>query len=209
MWEILTKIPLKSLEWPIYPQKLPKYPQNHKMSKKNPLNHIIDQNSPKIYKMTKITPKPLKWPKQPWNSLNKWSKDENPFEERGNNENQQALKVPLLVLVGPITRARSKKMKETLNGLIQEIWADSNTGHSKLGPKENEGVINLIQAIEGWFGIIGSDLWCGLMVNWFSNFIPINRYFPILELLISDQIHLNFRLLLFRTFLAIFLLWSC
>ena len=73
----------------------------------------------------------------------------NPFEERGNDENQQAFKDPLHVPVGPITRARSKKIKEALNGLIQEIWADSNMGHSKLGPKEDEGVINLIQAIEG------------------------------------------------------------
>uniref|UniRef100_A0A2N9HB58 Reverse transcriptase domain-containing protein n=1 Tax=Fagus sylvatica TaxID=28930 RepID=A0A2N9HB58_FAGSY len=64
----------------------------------------------------------------------------NPFEERGNDENQQAqLKDPLHVLVGPITRARSKKIKEALNGLIQDIWADSTTGHSKLGPKEDEG----------------------------------------------------------------------
>ena len=64
------------------------------------------------------------------------------------DENQQALKDPLHVLVGPITRVRSKKIK-ALNGLIQEIWVDSNTRHSKLGPKEDEGVINLIQAIEG------------------------------------------------------------
>uniref|UniRef100_A0A2N9J791 Integrase catalytic domain-containing protein n=1 Tax=Fagus sylvatica TaxID=28930 RepID=A0A2N9J791_FAGSY len=66
----------------------------------------------------------------------------NPFEERGNDENQQApLKDPLHVPVGPITRARSKKIKEALNGLIQDIWADSTTGHSKLGPKEDEGYI--------------------------------------------------------------------
>jgi hypothetical protein len=51
--------------------------------------------------------------------------------------------------VGPITRARSKKIKVVLNGLIQDIWADSTTGHSKLGPKEDEGVINLIQATDG------------------------------------------------------------
>jgi len=64
-------------------------------------------------------------------------------------ENQQApLKDPLHVLVGPITRGRSKKIKKTLNGLIQEIWIDSNTGHSKLGPKEDEGIINLIQSID-------------------------------------------------------------
>jgi hypothetical protein len=73
----------------------------------------------------------------------------NPFEERGNDENQQALlKDPLHVPVGPITRARFKQIKEALNGLIQDIWADSTMGHSKLGPKEDEGVINLIQATD-------------------------------------------------------------
>ena len=55
----------------------------------------------------------------------------------------------LHVLVGPIITARSKKIKEALNRLIQEIWVDSNARHSKLGPKEDEGVIKLIQAIEG------------------------------------------------------------
>ena len=65
------------------------------------------------------------------------------------DEHHKAFKDPLHVSVGPITTARSKKIKEALNGLIQEIWADSNTGHSKLGPKEDEGVINLIQAIQG------------------------------------------------------------
>jgi hypothetical protein len=74
----------------------------------------------------------------------------NPFEERGNDENQQALlKDPLHVPVGLITRARPKKIKEALNGLIQDIWADSTMGHSKLGPKEDEGVLNLIQATDG------------------------------------------------------------
>ena len=42
----------------------------------------------------------------------------NPFEERGNDENQQAFKDSLHVPFGPITRARSKKIKEALNGLI-------------------------------------------------------------------------------------------
>ena len=58
------------------------------------------------------------------------------------------LKDPFPVPIGPITRARSKKIREALNGLIQEIWADSKTGHSKLGPKKDEGIINLIQAID-------------------------------------------------------------
>jgi hypothetical protein len=45
----------------------------------------------------------------------------NPFKERGNDENQQApLKDPLHVPVGLITRARSKKIKQALNGLIQD-----------------------------------------------------------------------------------------
>jgi hypothetical protein len=39
-------------------------------------------------------------------------------------------------------------IKEVLCGLIQEIWAGSKTGYSKFGPKKNEGVINLIQAID-------------------------------------------------------------
>jgi hypothetical protein len=74
----------------------------------------------------------------------------NPFEERGNDENQKApLKDPLHVPVVPITRVRSKKIKEALNGLIQKIWGDSKTGHSKFGPKEDECVINLIKAIDG------------------------------------------------------------
>ncbi|KAL4633166.1 hypothetical protein ACB092_04G102600 [Castanea dentata] len=70
----------------------------------------------------------------------------NPFEERGNDENQQAFKDPLHIPVGPIIRARSKKIKEALNGLIQETWADSNAGHSKLGPKEDEDIFSYFGA---------------------------------------------------------------
>jgi hypothetical protein len=78
-----------------------------------------------------------------------------PFILRGvlrhiSDENQQAsLKDPLHIPVWPITRARSKMIKEALSGLVQEIWAGSKMGHSKCGPKEDEGVINLIQAIDG------------------------------------------------------------
>ena len=88
-----------------------------------------------------------------------------PIELTRTDENQQAFKDPLHIPVGPITKSRSKKIKDAFNGLIQEIWADSNAGHSKLGPKEDEGVINLIQAIEDWFGLIGLDLWRGLMAD--------------------------------------------
>ena len=81
------------------------------------------------------------------------------------DENQQVLKDPLYVSIGSITRARSKKFKEAFNGLIQEIWADSNTRHFKLVLKEDEGVINLFLSIEGWSSIIWRDLWCELMVD--------------------------------------------
>ena len=93
------------------------------------------------------------------------------------DENQQAFRDPLHVLIRPITRARSKKIKEALNRLIQEILANFNVGHLKLGLKEDEGVINLIQTIERWSGLIGSDLWCGLMTNWLSSSISVNRHF--------------------------------
>jgi hypothetical protein len=67
-----------------------------------------------------------------------------------NDENEQAsLKDSLHVPVGPITRTRSMVIKEALSRLIQEIWAGSKTRHSKFGPKEDEGVINLIQATDG------------------------------------------------------------
>ena len=61
--------------------KLPKYPKNHKMSKKKtPRYLLIDQNSFKISKMTKTTWKSLKWPKYPWNDLNEQSNHQNtPF----------------------------------------------------------------------------------------------------------------------------------
>jgi hypothetical protein len=64
--------------------------------------------------------------------------------------NQQAsLEDPLHILVGPIIRARSKMIKEATSGLIQDIWAGSKMEHSNLGPKEDEEVINLVQAIDG------------------------------------------------------------
>jgi hypothetical protein len=54
--------------------------------------------------------------------------DLSPFEERGNDGNEQAsLKDPLHVPVGPIIRARSKMIKEAISGLILkrsiQTWA--------------------------------------------------------------------------------------
>jgi len=52
----------------------------------------------------------------------------NPFEERGDDADKPNTKHndandSLEVLIGPITRARAKKLKEALNGLVQNIWS--------------------------------------------------------------------------------------
>ena len=43
------------------------------------------------------------------------------FYQKHSDENHKAFKDPLHVPVGPIIKARSTKIKEALNGLIQEI----------------------------------------------------------------------------------------
>jgi len=73
----------------------------------------------------------------------------NPFQEEGNDENKGAAsRDPLHVPVGPITRARAKRFKEALNGMIQDTWADSKLLKSKMSPREDPGLINIIKAIE-------------------------------------------------------------
>jgi hypothetical protein len=52
----------------------------------------------------------------------------NHFEERGDDADQTNTKRnhandPLEVPIGPITRARAKKLKEALNGFVQNIWS--------------------------------------------------------------------------------------
>ena len=47
---------------------------------------------------------------------------------------------------GPITRLRAKSFKEALNGLVQEIWADSRK--TKMGSNSNQGLVHVIKAIE-------------------------------------------------------------
>ena len=53
---------------------------------------------------------------------------------------------PLSLPSGPITRLRAKHFKEALNGLIQEIWADSKK--TKMGLNNNQGLVHIIKAIE-------------------------------------------------------------
>ena len=52
----------------------------------------------------------------------------NPFQEEGNDaEFGKTSRDPVQVLVGPVIRARAKKFKEVLNGLIQATWAQVNS----------------------------------------------------------------------------------
>ncbi|KAL5752228.1 hypothetical protein ACOSQ2_022735 [Xanthoceras sorbifolium] len=73
----------------------------------------------------------------------------NPFQEGGNDEDKGAApRDPLHVPIGPITRARAKRFKEALNGLIQDTLADSELLKPKMNPHEDQGLINIIKAIE-------------------------------------------------------------
>ena len=73
----------------------------------------------------------------------------NPFQEGWNDVNKGAVpKDPLQVPFGPITRARAKRFKEVLNGLIQDTWADSELLKSKMSPHEDQGLTNVIKAID-------------------------------------------------------------
>ena len=73
----------------------------------------------------------------------------NPFQEGGNDENKGASpRDPLHVPIGPITRARAKRFKEALNDLIQDTWVDSKLLKPKISPHEDQGLINVIKAMD-------------------------------------------------------------
>lgn len=66
----------------------------------------------------------------------------------GSNVTLEELKDPLHISIEPIIRARSKRILETLNGLIHEVQDDSTTIPLKMGPKEDHGLINIIKSID-------------------------------------------------------------
>jgi hypothetical protein len=75
----------------------------------------------------------------------------NPFEEIGDDADQPNIKHnhannPLKVPIGPIIRARAKKLKEALNGLVQNIWSKMDLEGLRTF-KEHEGkpLIHLVQ----------------------------------------------------------------
>ena len=56
---------------------------------------------------------------------------------------------PLKIPSGPITRARSKSIKEALNRLVQEAWANQMAIGSTIENKDAENVTNVIWAEHG------------------------------------------------------------
>jgi hypothetical protein len=54
------------------------------------------------------------------------------------------------VPIGPVTRARAKKFKDVLNGLIQELWAQANSWRpNEHDPRGQQRIVTLIQVLEG------------------------------------------------------------
>jgi hypothetical protein len=76
----------------------------------------------------------------------------NPFQEEGNDGDQgTTLKHLAQVPIGPITRARAKKFKDVLNGLIQELWAQANSWRpTERDPCGQQRIVTLIQILEGY-----------------------------------------------------------
>jgi hypothetical protein len=75
----------------------------------------------------------------------------NPFQEEGNDGDQGTTSKDLVqVPIGPVTRARAKKFKDVLNGLIQELWAQANSWRPiEHDPRGQQRIVTLIQVLEG------------------------------------------------------------
>jgi hypothetical protein len=75
----------------------------------------------------------------------------NPFhEERNDGDQGTASKDLVQVPIGPVMRARTKKFKDVLNGLIQELWAQTNSWRPiEHDPRGQHRIVTLIQVLEG------------------------------------------------------------
>jgi hypothetical protein len=68
----------------------------------------------------------------------------------GDRDQGTASKDLVQVPIGPVTRARAKKFKDVLNGLIQELWAQANSGKPiEHDPRGQQRIVTLIQVLEG------------------------------------------------------------
>ncbi|GKV00637.1 hypothetical protein SLEP1_g13301 [Rubroshorea leprosula] len=77
----------------------------------------------------------------------------NPFEERGNDGNQDdSISItscdPLHTQGGTVKQARAKKMREALNGLIEQIWVENNIQQANRSLDNYQGMVNIIQVQE-------------------------------------------------------------
>ena len=75
------------------------------------------------------------------------------------------------VFVGPVTRARSKKFKEALNGLIQATWAQSNLWRRVERIAHDKCMIQALEVSNKHFHEIGS---------WLAHYHGKIYYFPFL-----------------------------
>jgi len=67
----------------------------------------------------------------------------------GDGNQGTALKDLVQVPIGPVTKARTKKFKDVLNGLIQELWAQANSWRPiEHDPGGQQGIVTLIQVLE-------------------------------------------------------------
>jgi hypothetical protein len=86
----------------------------------------------------------------------------NPFQEERNDGDQGTTSKDLAqVSIGPVMRARAKKFKDVLNGLIQELWAQPNLWRPiEHDPRGQQIIVTRIQA--------NSFLLCCLFFFFFS-----------------------------------------
>ncbi|GKU88758.1 hypothetical protein SLEP1_g2985 [Rubroshorea leprosula] len=80
----------------------------------------------------------------------------NPFEERGNDGNQDdptctTSRDPLHIPGGPITRARATKMQKALNGLIEHICIDNNMQQVNRSLDDYQGMVWRQPTLYLWF----------------------------------------------------------
>lgn len=69
---------------------------------------------------------------------------------RSDGDQGTASKDLVQVPIGPVTRARAKKFKDVLNGLIQELWAQANSWRPiEHDPCGQQRIITLIQVLKG------------------------------------------------------------
>ena len=89
-----------------------------------------------------------------------WSWEDNLSDTDQPNTKRNHANDPLEMPIGPITRARAKKLKEALNGLVHNIWSKMDL--ERLGTfKEHKGqpLIHLVQVQEE-SNSCGTRGWC-------------------------------------------------